>query len=195
MSPANGKCSEADCSRSVKGTDPWPGPGLTAKISPARAWCNGCTRPFQGLGAGSSPAARLLRLRHALLEDCAQRASARSGTPPMAVCADHLAFRDLVEDALPPAVPKGLANIEELLGDVVELQDHGIALLAVDAGVRRRPAPPAHVVSLASALAAPGELLERLERLAYPAPPGISLILHRTHVRARFGRFAGRSFA
>lgn len=44
------------CARSTRvstGASRTMGPSLVA-----RAWCNGCTRPFQGLSAGSSPVAR-----------------------------------------------------------------------------------------------------------------------------------------
>ena len=51
----------------------------------------------------------------------------------MAVRADDLAFRDLLEDALPVAVGKRLANVELLVGEVIELEDHRVGLTAVDA--------------------------------------------------------------
>jgi hypothetical protein len=51
------------------------------------------------------------------------------------VCAHDLALVDLVEDALPVAVRQGLADVERLVAEVVELENHRVALAAVDAWV------------------------------------------------------------
>jgi hypothetical protein len=53
----------------------------------------------------------------------------------MAVGADHLALRDLVEDAPPTPIWKRLGYVERLVAEVVELEDHRILFTAVDARV------------------------------------------------------------
>jgi hypothetical protein len=53
----------------------------------------------------------------------------------MAVGADHLAFRDLVKDALPASVRQCLGHIERLIAKVVELEDHSVELAAIGAGM------------------------------------------------------------
>jgi hypothetical protein len=67
----------------------------------------------------------------------------------VAVRADHLALRDLVEDALPVPIAKGVPDIKGLLAEVVEVEDDGVVFSAVDArmvleeldqvGARRSP--------------------------------------------------------
>jgi len=67
----------------------------------------------------------------------------------VAVRADHLALRDLVEDALPVPIGKGVPDIKGLLAEVVEVEDDGVVFSAVDArmvleeldqvGARRSP--------------------------------------------------------
>jgi hypothetical protein len=54
----------------------------------------------------------------------------------MAVCAHHLAFSDLVEDALPVAFRDPLTDIERLLAEMIKLEDDRIAFAAVHAGIR-----------------------------------------------------------
>ena len=51
----------------------------------------------------------------------------------MAVRADDLALLNLIEDALPSAVGEGLADVERLVLDVVELEYDGVGLTAVHA--------------------------------------------------------------
>jgi hypothetical protein len=53
----------------------------------------------------------------------------------MAVAAYDLALCDLLENALPVPVGESAANVERLVGEVVELEDDGIAFAAVGAGV------------------------------------------------------------
>jgi hypothetical protein len=48
---------------------------------------------------------------------------------------DHIALLDLVEDALPVAGGKGMADIERLLSEVVELEHDRIGLAAFGAGM------------------------------------------------------------
>jgi hypothetical protein len=55
---------------------------------------------------------------------------------PMTVCADDFTFCDLVEDALPVAFGDPLADIERLLAEMIELEDHGVLFPAVDARIR-----------------------------------------------------------
>ena len=59
----------------------------------------------------------------------------KSGPPTMTVCTNHVALCDLVEDRLPFTVPDAFGDVEVLGFEVVELEDQGIALAAVDAGV------------------------------------------------------------
>jgi hypothetical protein len=53
----------------------------------------------------------------------------------MTVCTNHLALCHLVEDALPIAVSYPLGNAELLVPEMVELEDHRVALSAIDAGM------------------------------------------------------------
>jgi hypothetical protein len=55
----------------------------------------------------------------------------------MAVRTDDLALLDLSEDALPTPVHEPLADVEYLVAKVVELEDDGIGLAAIRAGVER----------------------------------------------------------
>jgi hypothetical protein len=98
-----------------------------------RAWCNGCTRPFQGLSAGSSPVARSTSLLAARRQPRPQGAAPPGGSPAVAISAYDLALLYLVEDALPAAVGQGLPDVEALVTKVIELEHHRVGLAAVDA--------------------------------------------------------------
>jgi hypothetical protein len=56
----------------------------------------------------------------------------------VAVGADHLAFRDLLEDALPASVRERLRHIEALVAEVVELENDGVGLTAINARIQRK---------------------------------------------------------
>jgi hypothetical protein len=51
----------------------------------------------------------------------------------MAVCANHIALRNLGKDRLPAPVTKTRGDVEALIAKVVELEDERIELAAVDA--------------------------------------------------------------
>jgi hypothetical protein len=53
----------------------------------------------------------------------------------MTVCTNDLALCNLVEDALPVAIPNALGDIEFLVPEMVELEDDRICLAAIGAGV------------------------------------------------------------
>ena len=53
----------------------------------------------------------------------------------MAIRADDLALFDLLEDPLPAVALQGMADREGLVSEVIEFEDHRIALATVDAGV------------------------------------------------------------
>jgi hypothetical protein len=53
----------------------------------------------------------------------------------MTVCTNHVALGDLIEDRLPFAVADAFGDVEVLGFEVVELEDQGVGLAAVDAGV------------------------------------------------------------
>jgi hypothetical protein len=55
----------------------------------------------------------------------------------MAVGADHLALRHLVENALPVSVRERLADVEQLVAEVIELQDDWILFTTVETWVGR----------------------------------------------------------
>ena len=65
----------------------------------------------------------------------ASEAAPTSGAAPVTVCTNDLALCNLVEDALPLAVPEALSNAELLVAKVVELEDNWIALSAIDTGM------------------------------------------------------------
>jgi hypothetical protein len=65
----------------------------------------------------------------------ASEAAATSGATPVTVCTNDLALCNLVEDALPLAIPDALSDAELLVAKVVELEDNWIALAAVHAGM------------------------------------------------------------
>jgi hypothetical protein len=96
----------------------------------ARAWCNGCTRPFQGLSEGSIPSARLVLGQHG-----AKRSPSPGSPPTMTVGAHHDALLDFTEDARPVSVGESLPDVEQLVAEVVELVNHRVALAAVDTRV------------------------------------------------------------
>jgi len=50
----------------------------------------------------------------------------------MAVRADDLALRDLIEDALPAPIRQRLGDVEQFVAEVVELQNDCIGLAAVN---------------------------------------------------------------
>jgi hypothetical protein len=52
----------------------------------------------------------------------------------MTVCTSYLAFRDLVDDALPATVAEALGDAECFVPEVVELQHERVGLPAVHAG-------------------------------------------------------------
>ena len=54
----------------------------------------------------------------------------------MAVGANHVAFLDLVKNALPVATCEPLADSELLVAQVVELKNEWIGFATVDAGVK-----------------------------------------------------------
>jgi hypothetical protein len=56
----------------------------------------------------------------------------------MAVSADHLALGDLVQDVLPPSATQLETDRECFVAEVVELEDNGVSLSAVDAGIARK---------------------------------------------------------
>jgi hypothetical protein len=53
----------------------------------------------------------------------------------MTVCTNDVALCNLVEDVLPIAVGQALRNSEQLVSQVVELENHRIALAAISAGM------------------------------------------------------------
>ena len=53
----------------------------------------------------------------------------------MAVTTHDLALCDLSENALPVSIRKRAADVERLVGEVVELEDDRVSLPAVQAGV------------------------------------------------------------
>jgi hypothetical protein len=54
----------------------------------------------------------------------------------MAIRAHHFALRYLSEDALPTTVPEPLADVEPLVSQVIEFEDHRVGLTAVHAGIQ-----------------------------------------------------------
>ena len=62
-------------------------------------------------------------------------AAPTSGTAPVTVCTNHLALCNLVEHALPLAVPQSGGDSEFLVAQMVELEHYGIGLAAVNARV------------------------------------------------------------
>jgi hypothetical protein len=65
----------------------------------------------------------------------AGESGSKSGPPTMTVCTNHVALGDLVEDRPPFAVADAFSDVEVLGLDVIELEDQGVGLAAVDAGV------------------------------------------------------------
>jgi hypothetical protein len=63
----------------------------------------------------------------------ASEATPMSGAASMTVCTNDLALCHLVEDALPVTIPQALCDAEFLVPEMVELQDHGVGLPAVQA--------------------------------------------------------------
>lgn len=55
------------------------------------------------------------------------------GSASVAIGAYHLALLDLFEDALPGAIAQSLGDPELFVSQVVELQDEGVALSAIEA--------------------------------------------------------------
>jgi hypothetical protein len=53
----------------------------------------------------------------------------------MTVCTNYVALCNLIEHVVPIAAPNARRDPEFLVSQVVELQHHGIALAAVDAGM------------------------------------------------------------
>jgi hypothetical protein len=51
------------------------------------------------------------------------------------VCTNDLALCNLVEDVVPVAVADAVGDPELLVSEMIELEDDGIALAAVDAGM------------------------------------------------------------
>jgi len=64
-----------------------------------------------------------------------REATPTSGAASMTVCTNDLALCNLVEHALPIPISKTLGNAELLVPEVVELEDHRIALPAIHAGM------------------------------------------------------------
>ena len=69
-------------------------------------------------------------------EQHAKHAPAKSGAPTMAVSADDFAFLDLGKHVKPPPRVQVLADVELLVAQVVELEDHRIRLATVETWVR-----------------------------------------------------------
>ena len=119
--------------RSSAGSGATDGPIIRG---PKRAWCNGCTRPFQGLGAGSSPVARSdLGCGSDARQHSAMRALPAGGAASMAVRAHHVSLRDLLMDRLPAPIRQRLADVEALgiRFEVIELEHDRIAFAAIGA--------------------------------------------------------------
>jgi len=55
--------------------------------------------------------------------------------PPMTVGTDDFALRDLDHDVRPRAMRDGSCDLERLLGEMVELEDHHVVFAAIDARV------------------------------------------------------------
>lgn len=107
-----------------------------------RVWCNGCTRAFHALSAGSSPVARLVLVGRFAASGIVDKQRPSERSPPccpaaMAVGAHDLALGDLVENALPVAVTDRRSDVEGLVLEVIELEHHGVTLPTIDARVQR----------------------------------------------------------
>jgi hypothetical protein len=59
----------------------------------------------------------------------------------MTVCTNDVTFRNLVDHALPVAVAHALADAEDLVPSVVELEHERVALAAVEARMRPKVLP------------------------------------------------------
>jgi hypothetical protein len=62
-------------------------------------------------------------------------AAPTSGATPVTVCTNDLALCNLVEHALPLAVPEALSDAEFLVPEMVELENDWVALPAIDTRV------------------------------------------------------------
>jgi hypothetical protein len=87
------------------------------------------TSPARGLIIGLLEPAFLSGFAY---EESTNRSAPAGCSPSMAVCANDVALRDLVENFLPIPACKLVCDLEQLVSEMVELENERIRLAAVD---------------------------------------------------------------